>query len=206
MMTTAESASVANSSESATTRQRIRFWALLALIAFLGSIIAFVGFVTAGGVWFTISDALGLIQAITIVPLILGLDQLLNTEETSLARVGKWLGLTGCFLVGVGSIVLLTSDVSHQFVPAGGGLGMQFVGFGLIGGWFLAQGVISRRTGFLGRRTTWSALAVGVGFVIGILGAPFGPESIATSLGGSIALIGFIVWTISIRSEMAATD
>lgn len=203
-MTTAEHAAEAMATAEPSVRKSIRFWAMAALVAFVAAIAAFAGFMTVGGVFYTISDGIALLQAIAFVPLILGIDTVLSGAG-SLARTGKWLGLVGCALVGVGSIVLLTSEVTHEFVPAGGGLGMQFAGFGLIGAWFLVQGIISRRHGVFGATTTWSTLVLGAGFVIGGLGSPMGPDSIAVTIGMALGFLGFFVWVFSIRKEMKAS-
>lgn len=201
-MTTAEHTSLAWTAEMASDRRRIRTWSLMVVLGFVAAGIAYAGFLSVGGVWFTISDGIGLLQAIAFVPLILAYDNVFRGAEPSLSRTGRWIGLTGSALVGVGSIILLTSEVSHEFVPAGGGLGMQFVGFGLMGAWFLVAGILGRRTGLFSRTTNLALLTIGIAFLVGAIGSPFGPDSIPVSLGFTVAFIALIVWVFSVRKEL----
>lgn len=201
-MTTAQHTRVGWTAETASDRRRIRTWALVVLVGFIASGIAYAGFLTVGGVWFTISDAIGLVQAVVFVPLILAYDNVFRVSEPNLAKTGRWLGLTGSALVGVGSIILLTSEVSHEFVPAGGGLGMQLVGFGLVGAWFFVMGLLGRRTGLFGRSTNLAVMTIGVAFLVGAVGSAFGPDSIPTTLGFTVAFVGLFVWVFSVRREL----
>jgi hypothetical protein len=187
-------------------REQIRTWSLVALVVFVLSLVAYAGFTTVGGIWFTISDALALGLAAVMMPVMTGLDALLRPVVGNVSRTARWVGLAAMTIVIIGSIVLLTSEVSHEFVPAGGGLGMQFVGFGLEGVWFLLLARIGHRAGLFSRRLTRVTYLVGGGFVVGALGAPMGPDSPLVMVGMTLAFIGFIAWVVMLRPEMAETS
>lgn len=182
----------------------IRTWVLVTVVAFILSLVAYAGFMTAGGVWFTISDALGLFLAGSMIPVMIGFDALLRPAHGLTSRIAKWVGVSGMVIAGVGSIVLLTSEVSHEFVPAGGGLGMQFVGFGLEGVWFLLLGSMASRNRMFSRLFVWAAYAAGLGFAFGALGAPLGPDSLVVMTGATTSLLGFMAWALLARRELRA--
>jgi hypothetical protein len=200
-MTTAEGI---KASSAAGTREHVRTWSLITLVAFILSLVAYVGFTTVGGIWFTISDALAIGLAGAMMPVMAGLDVLLRPVVGNVSRTARWLGLTGMTIVIIGSIVLLTSEVSHEFVPAGGGLGMQFIGFGLEGVWFLILARIAGRAGLFSGRLVNVTYLVGAGFVVGSVGSPIGPEHPLVMVGMTVAFIGVIAWVVMLRRELAS--
>lgn len=200
-MTTAEGI---KASAAADTREHVRTWSLTSLVAFILSLVAYVGFTTVGGIWFTISDALSIGLAGAMMPVMAGLDTLLRPTAGNVSRTARWVGLTGMTTVIIGSIVLLTSEVSHEFVPAGGGLGMQFVGFGLEGVWFLILARIAGRAGLFSRRLANLTYLVGGGFVVGAVGSPMGPQHPLVMVGMTAAFVGFIAWVVMLRRELTS--
>ncbi len=198
-MTTAEGVAPA---ARAGTREQIRTWSLVTLVVFVLGLVSYVGFTTVGGIWFTISDALALGLAAAMMPVMIGLDTLARPVVGDISRTARWVGLAAMSIIIIGSIVLLTSEVSHEFVPAGGGLGMQFVGFGLEGIWFLMLARIADRAELFSRRLTRVTYVVGAGFAIGAMGGPMGPDSPLVVVGMTVALIGFIAWVVMLRREM----
>lgn len=198
-MTTAETVAIG---AQAGTREQIRTWGLVTLVIFVLSLVAYVGFTVVGGVWFTISDALALGLAAAMMPVMAGLDTLLRPVVGNNSRTALWVGMAAMTMVIVGSIVLLTSEVSHEFVPAGGGLGMQFVGFGLEGVWFLMLARIGGRAELFSTRLNRVTYVVGVGFVIGAIGSPIGPDSPLVMVGMTLAFIGFMIWVVMMRREL----
>lgn len=184
-------------------RETVRTWTLVALVMFLFNLVAYAGFSIAGGVWFTVSDALGLALAASMVPVMVGVDRLIRPAVGQISRAARTVGVTGMVVVMVGSIVLLTSEVSHEFVPAGGGLGMQFVGFGLEGVWFLLMGRLAPRAGIYSERLAAVCYITGGGFLLGATGAAFGPDSIGVMVGMTLSLFGFVTWAVLSRRQMA---
>lgn len=202
-MTAAETTTTARSKEQSAV-ESVRTWLIVALIAFTLSLVAYGGFMTAGGIWFTISDASGLFLAGSMIPVMVGFDALLRSKHGTTSLIARWIGICGMVVAGVGSVVLLTSEVSHDFVPAGGGLGMQFVGFGLEGLWFLMIGRMASEDATFSRGLVWAAYAAGLGFVVGSLGAPLGPDSPVVMAGATVSLVAFITWAVLTRREMEA--
>ena len=62
-MTTADGAIQGVEESTSAAEAKIRTWALVALILYLVSGAAFVGFLSVGGIWATISDSVGLFLA-----------------------------------------------------------------------------------------------------------------------------------------------
>lgn len=204
-MTTAEGA-VPLPTEAAKTKESIRTWALVSLILYLISGVAFAGFTTSGGIWYTISDAVGLILAISLMMLVIGFDGLFRDSMKGLSRTARWIGVVGMALAAAGSIVLLTSDVSHEFIPGEGGLGMQFAGWGLLGVWFLMIGVMGERSGLFSLRWRLASYVAGVGSVIAMIATvPLGADSIAVSLGFTVTFFAIVLWVLWTRKELRQT-
>lgn len=182
--------------------ETVRTWTLVALVMFLLNLVAYAGFSVAAGVWFAVSDALGFALAASMVPVMLGMDRLVRPGVGDMSRVARIIGVTGMVVAMAGSIVLLTSEVSHEFVPAGGGLGMQFVGFGLEGVWFLLMGRLASRAGIYSGRLAIVCYVTGAGFLVGGTGAAFGPDSIGVMVGMTLSFFGFIAWAVMSRRQI----
>ncbi len=203
-MTTAEN-TVPVPTEAARTRESIRTWALVSLVLYLINGVAFAGFSAAGGIWFTISDAVGLLLAVSLLMVVLHFDALFRPAMGGLSRTARWIGVFAMGLAAAGSVVLLTSEISHEFVPGEGGLGMQFVGWGVLGVWFVLIGVMGDRTASFSRRWRWAAYAAGVGSIVAMAATlPLGPDSIAVSVGFTVAFFAIVLWVIWTRRELAA--
>lgn len=202
-MTTAERA-VPVPTGTAKTRESIRTWALVSLILYVISGIAFAGFTAAGGIWYTISDAVGLLLAIALMLVVVHFDALFRPTMGNLSRTARWVGVLAMGVAAAGSVILLTSEVSHEFVPGEGGLGMQFVGWGLLGVWFLLIGVMGARTSMFNGRWRRAAYAAGVGSIVAMAATvPLGADSIAVSVGFTIAFLAIVLWVVWTRKELA---
>jgi hypothetical protein len=186
------------------TRETIRTWSLIALTMFLLSLVLWIGFLTVGGIFFTLSDGVALLMASSMIPVMVGFDRLLRPTMGGLSRTARWAGIIGMVVAAAGSIVLLTSDVSHEFIPASGGLGMQLVGFGLEGVWFVLLGVMASRTDWLSSRLAKACYVAGAGFLMGVPGSVLGPEHPIVALGGVLAFVGFVLWAIWTRKDLNA--
>lgn len=66
-MTGADTAGVTAAAEQSAP-ESMRTWVLVAVVAFLVSLVAYAGFTTTGGTWFTISDAPGVFLAGPMIP------------------------------------------------------------------------------------------------------------------------------------------
>lgn len=173
-------------------------WAWASLAVMLASIAVWPAFVAWGGIWFTISDSIGLVFASVTVPLIVGLDRWFAASSPTLARVARWVGLTGMVLIAAGSALLVAGQVNHEFQPAQGGLGVQIAGYGLWGVWLLLTAELSRRVGTLGRWVGRAGYSIGVAIVIGMVGASQGPGHPVTIAAGIVLTVGLVVWTAAV--------
>jgi len=195
--------SIGISATATNTRESLRTWALVSLVLYLISGVAFAGFSSFGGVWFTISDAVGLLLGIALMVVVIQFDNLFRSEFGSYSRTSRWIGVFAMGLGIAGSIVLLTSQVSHEFVPAEGGLGMQFVGWGLLGIWFLMLASMGSRSGLFSQRWTWAARLTGGGSVVAMaLTLPLGPDSPVVSIGFALTFVAIIFWVVWTRKEL----
>ena len=202
-MTTADGAIQGVEESTSAAEAKIRTWALVALFLYLVSGAAFVGFLSVGGIWATISDSVGLFLAISLMMLVIAFDELLRPITGSVSNVARWIGLVGTGLAAAGSIVLLTSEVSHEFIPGEGGLGMQFVGYGLHGVWFLLLAAMTRKEPMFSARWRLAAFLAGVGSVVAMLATiPLGADSMIVSSGFGLTFIAIIAWVIWTRSEL----
>jgi len=183
-------------------RSRIRTWTLLWLLLFLLSLVLWVGFLTAGGIFYVLSDAVALLLALAFVPVIVGYNALLRPSAGDRSQAAMWTGLVGMAITVAGSLVLLTSDVLGGAVPGGVGLAMQIVGFGLQGAWFVLLGVLVSRVGLFSRRVVVVSYLAGVGFLLVLVGSPFGPEHPLVAVGGLISVVAFVLWAIWTRKEL----
>lgn len=173
-------------------------WAYASLAVMLASMAVWPAFIAWGGVWFTISDAIGLVFASVTVPVVVGLDRWFSPHAPGLARPARWIGLAGMVLIGAGSVLLIAGQVSHEFAPAQGGLGVQIAGYGLWGVWLLLTAELSRRAGTLGVAVTRAGYTIGVAIVLGMVGATQGPDHPITIVAGTVLLVGLVVWTVAV--------
>jgi len=200
-MTTAQT-TVSTAGAMEDTQRSVRFWTLASLIVFVLSLAFWVGFLTVGGIFFTLSDGVALFQAAALIPVIVGYDLLFRPSVGRISQIGKWIGLAAMSLIGSGSIILLAGEVAHEFVPASGGLGMQFVGFALEGVWFLLMARAAAKSRVFSRRVGRVCFMAGVGFVLGAAGSPLGPDHPLVAAGGVLSLVGFVLWAIWSRREL----
>ena len=199
-MTTAEGIVAADSQ--VTVRISIRTWSLVVLVLYLISGAAFAGFTLAGGIWFTISDAVGLFLGTSMLVVVVQYDRLLRPLIGSLSLTARRIGVVGMGIAIAGSIVLLSSQAGHVFVPGGGGLGMQFAGWGLLGIWFLLIGGMILRTQILTHRVAIAAYVAGAGSVLAMIATiPLGSDSPAVSLGFTATFVAIVFWVIWSRQE-----
>lgn len=200
-MTTAESTSFTGAELS--TRESLRNWTLIALVLYLVNGIAFAGFSAVGGIWFTISDAVGLLLAVALMVVVVRFDDLFRPLVGESSKIGLWIGVTAMSLGVAGSVVLLSSQTGHEFVPSGGGLGMQFVGWGLLGVWFVMIGRMGFQTGLFDRRWSSASYMAGWGSIIAMVATiPLGPESPVVSVGFTLAFIAIVAWVIWTRRQL----
>lgn len=184
------------------TRQSIRLWTALSLATFLLSLVLWVGFMTAGGVFFVLSDAVALLMAATMIPVMVGYDRIFRPGFGTRSAVSRWVGVVGMTVAAVGSLVLLTAEVTHEYVAGIDGLGLQLIGFGLEGVWFLLVPGMARSAGIYDQRLVYACYATGVGFLMAVPGSVIGPDSLLVTAGGALSLVGFLLWALWSRRAL----
>lgn len=185
------------------TTRSIRFWTALGLATFILSILLWVGFTTIGGVFFTLSDGVALLMATAMIPVMVGYDRILWPRFGVRSTISRWIGVVGMVIAAAGSVVLLTGEVSHEFVQGVDGLGMQLIGFGIEGLWFILLAAMAGGFALYDRRLVIATYITGIGFLLGAPGAVLGPESALVITGGAISFIGFTLWAIWSRRVLA---
>lgn len=183
--------------------ESIRMWSLVALVLYLINGLAFAAFSAVGGIWFTVSDAFGLLLAGSLIVLVVRFDDYFRPSVDGRSRTARWIGVVGMGVAMAGSIVLLSSQAGHDFVPAGGGLGMQFLGWGLLGIWFVMLAGFARQTESFSRRWRLAALIAGYGSIVAmVFTIPLGPESAIVSTGFAVTFVAIIFWVVWTRQEL----
>ena len=183
--------------------ERIRTWALVALVLYVINMALFVAVSTVGGIWFTVSDVFGLLLAVNLMILVMRFDDLFRPGIGNASRTARWIGIVGMGIAIAGSIILLSSQAGHEFVPGGGGLGMQFVGWGLLGVWFLMISSFARRAELFSTSWAWAARIAGASSVAAMLMViPFGPDSLIAASAFGIAFIAIVFWVVFTRRDL----
>lgn len=184
-------------------RRSIRFWALVALVLYVVSGAAFAGFSYLGDAWATASDATAVLLAAVLLVLVLRFDDLFGDRVGGITRLARRLGVAGTTVALVGGVAVVAAQVGVVSSPTGAGLTLQFIGWGLLGGWFILAAHLGQITGLFSRRWTWSARIVGAGQVVAMAATiPLGPDSVLASVGYGAAFVAVILWALWTRQEL----
>lgn len=182
----------------------IRFWAMTALVLYVLSGLAFAGFSYLGDSWGAASDATAVLLAAVLLILVLRFDDLFAPQPRPAAGVAKWLGVLGTAVAIVGGMALLLGQAGLESILMGVGLTLQFVGWGMLGVWFILIADIGVASGRFRRRWAWTARLAGGGQILAMAATiPLGPESALASTGYGIAFFAVIAWTLWTRSELS---
>lgn len=180
---------------------------LAVLIAMLLTIGLGIGFFAFGGIFAPLSDAGAVLVAILLAPIV----ELLSRTHRDRGRVRavRWVGFTSIFAIVVGSVGLIVQDVvvpdPEQTVSAAL-LGVQFIGWILLGIWLLGVGMVGRRGPIMRRRTAWAAILAGVASVIGIVSLTYGyltdTFSIVFIAAFAAFAVGFVLWAAWLAGDL----
>lgn len=204
-MTTADTTPTTAATGTSSIRESIRMWALVALVLYIISGVAYAGFTSAGGIWFVISDSIGLLLSAALLALVIRFDDLFRPHVGRMSLIARWVGAVAMILAIAGSIVLISFETGHEFIPGGGGLGMQFAGWGLLGVWFVLLARMNQTLGVFDRRWERAAQVAGWGSIVAMVATiPLGPESPAVSIGFTVTFIAIIFWVVWTRRQLAA--
>lgn len=168
-----------------------------------------IGYFTYGGVFGPLSDAGGLLVAVFLAPLVWSMFLLYQGERYT--RGVSLLGAAAILGIGLGSIGLILGSMlpSIQAILGGGFLGIQFIGWLLLGGWMLGVGAIGLRTDTVPRRVSWAATVAGVGTAGGMVTLVYsyavGSFTLLFPAFMGLYLVGFVVWAFWIGGELRAS-
>lgn len=181
---------------------RARRWVTAAIVATIAGFTLGFGYVVDEGVFGPLSDLASIAFAVTLIPVALYLHRIFRMAAPRASGVVVGAALVGLPLIVVsaaGLIIRGLLDLSTD-VPL---LGGQHLGIFLQGVWLAGVGVLGLRHGPYRRRTSLAAVIGGVGYALGAPVSLFMGFETALFYGAFlVALVGFMVWAFTLRSEL----
>lgn len=164
-----------------------------AFAAFLGMV--FIGiFMKAGEPFGSLNDICIAAQVLLIVPVAFYLhNTLIGTSFVSMSKIGLGILLLGAVPLATGSVFLVLKRITleQSFRP-------PFNGYWLIGIWIILASLPAVNAQVLSAGIGWLGIVVGVAWVtLGFtmwFGGTKAQQSMPMVLGGSVGMLGFIVW------------
>jgi hypothetical protein len=182
--------------------RRLRAFLLAGIVAMVLGAVTGAGFFIVGGIFGPISDSASMLIAFTLIPVAVGLDQLFGRNDERRSRIARNIGLTGLGFFALGGFGLVLHAIVFQWIPAGVMLGVQFFGILLQGIWLIMIGNLTYRSGIFSRQSGIAAIISGSGYVLFVVGSPFGSNAPISLIGGMVGLIAFLVWASKARSQL----
>lgn len=167
-----------------------------------------VGFFAYDGIFAPLSDAGGLLVGLLLVPLVWAMYRLHAAADFNRGVV--LIGAASAAGIVVGSAGLILMHVlSVESAELGGiFLSVQFLGWLLLGIWLLGIGLLGLKQETVSRRTSWAAVAAGVGALGGIVTLVYsyavGSFTLAFPLFMALYAIGFVLWAFWLGGEFRA--
>lgn len=209
-----ESSTTASSAITAADRRTARRWVAIALGATIAGFALGMGFVIDQRLFAALSDIGAVAFAVALVPVALHLRREFRQRAPAASRVVLAIGLTGLTLLALSGAALAVLDVTANLTGTASEVGpaaafpvlaVQHLGILLQGVWMIGIGLLGLSVGVFRRRTSLAAIISGAGYA---LGAPISLlMGFATPLfyiAFLVALVGFIVWTLSLRTDLRA--
>jgi hypothetical protein len=181
-------------------RDTVRKWLVWGLVAYLFGVATGIGYFTIGGIFALLSDMSSVMMGLTMIPVVLGLAKLFDSEKSGLARNARRVGLAGFTLLALGGFVL-SLFYFIQSLPGSIALGAQFAGIFLQGIWLIMVGMLTLQTGALPRKPAWAGIIAGAGYFVVAASSAFGFNPIS-GLGSAMGVVGYILWTLWTRSAL----
>lgn len=167
-----------------------------------------IGFFLYEGVFALLSDAGGLLVGLLLAPLVWVMYLLHDADRLNrpVFAVGV-VCVAGICIGSLGLVVmyLLSLPPGTYGAPM---LGVQFLGWILLGFWLLGVGVLARRTGSLTPRTAGTAIVAGVGTAGGMVTLIYsyavGSFTILFPVFMAVFFVGFVLWAFWLGRELRA--
>lgn len=185
-------------------RRRARRWVGIALGATVAGFALGLGYVAVQGVFGWLSDLGAIAFAVALIPVALHLHKELRGRAPAASRAVLGVALFGLGLLAVSGAGLAVLDMTQTptTLPV---LDVQHLGIFLQGVWMIGIGLLGLRVGPFRRKTSLAALMSGVGYAAGApVSLYMGFESPIFYLAFLVALVGFITWGLSLRTDLAS--
>lgn len=165
-----------------------------------------IGFFLYGGVFGPLSDVGALLVGLLLAPLVWSIYLLYGDADHN----GALFGLGGLAVAGicVGSFGLVARSLLAIFseLYASTLLGVQFLGWILLGFWLLGIGLRAQRIDAVSKRTAWTAIIAGIG-IVGVIvtlaySYAFGSFTLLAPLFMLVFIVGFLLWAFWIGGDL----
>jgi hypothetical protein len=184
-------------------RNSVRKWLLWGLVAYVLGVVTGIGYFTIGGIFALLSDATSVMMGLTMIPVVLGLAKMFESDNPGFARNTRLVGLTSFSLLMLGGLILVFFYFIRS-LPGGFGLGMQFTGIFLQGIWLILLGILSLQSGVFSRKIAWAGIAAGAGYFLVGTSSAFGFNPVSM-LGSAMGVAGYVLWTLWTRIALKSS-
>lgn len=165
-----------------------------------------IGFFVYGGVFGPLSDAGALLVGLLLAPLVWSLYVLYGEGLGNGAVFGLGVTAVGGICLGSSGLVIMYLLSLSPEVYGVTLLGVQFLGWILLGFWLFAVGLLGRRTDAVRPRTTWTGIIAGIAIagVIATLVYSYasGSFSLLVPLCMLVFTIAFLLWAAWIGGDL----
>ncbi|SRR5258707_15515046 len=166
--------------------------ALVSAIASILGLVTLIVFFSLGEPWGTINDISSVVQALSILPVLLVLYRLQRDEAPFISLAVFGIGVFGMLIAIVFQSLLIIRVITFAQTAV-----VSPVAFGLLGIPLLWYGYRAYASGTLPRGLALLSMLAGAGFVALIIGVILGgQEHPLTAIGGLIAGVCYPVWAV----------
>lgn len=165
-----------------------------------------IAFFVYGGVFGPVSDVGALLVGLLLAPLVWSLYLLHGDADLNDVVLG--IGAVSVAGICLGSLGLVATSLLSMAIEIDGApwLGVQFLGWILVGFWLLGVGLLGRRTGAMRPRTAWTAIIAGIaiaGVIVTLMYAYIvGSFTILVPLFMLVFIVGFLLWAFWLGGEL----
>jgi hypothetical protein len=183
-------------------RLRARRWVGIALAATITGFVVGLGYVAMQGMFGWMSDLGAVAFAVALLPVAFHIHKEFRNGSPEASRVVWGIAVLGLSVLAISGAALAYHDATRT-PPSLPVLDFQHLGIFLQGVWMMGVGVVGARTGVFRRKTSMAALISGLGYAGGApVSLYMGFETPLFYLAFLVALVGVIVWSLSLRKDL----
>ena len=183
-------------------RLRARRWVGIALAATIAGFLLGLGYVAMQGMFGWMSDLGAVTFAVALLPVAFHLHREFRSLSPGASRVVWGVALLGLSILAVSGATLAYHDATSS-PPTLPVLDVQHLGIFLQGIWMIGVGAVGIQTGVFRRKTSAAALLSGLGYAGGApVSLYMGFETPLFYLAFLVALVGVVVWSLSLRTDL----